>query len=154
MWSLVPWKKDSGTPQDLPMEREFSRLRSDFDSLLARMWGPWPSAGDWFDGRFGGMDYEETETHHVLHVTAPGFEPADFNVSVSGNQLVVRAEKKESTSGKNGSSHRYGRIERVIPLPEGSQPDLIDAEYKAGILVLKLPKGPEKQPKRIPVKSA
>lgn len=156
MWGLVPWKKDSGTLTASPFEREFSRLRSDFDTLLDRMWSQWPPLGDdWFDGRFAaGLNVEETESHYLVHVTAPGFDPGDFDVSVSGNQLLVKAEKKESQSGKNGSSYRFGRVQRTIPLPDGVQTDLIEADYKAGILVVKLPKGQQAAAKRIPVKSA
>jgi HSP20 family molecular chaperone IbpA len=160
MWNLVPWNKEGGAPSIPPFEREFSRLRTDFDSLLERMWSQWPALGEsWLDRRLcGGFDVEETATHYVLHVTAPGFEPGDFDVSLTGNQLTVKAEKKESHSGNgngNGhSSYRFGCFQRTIPLPEGALSDLIEAEYKAGILVLKLPKGPEKQPKRIAVRSA
>jgi HSP20 family protein len=155
MWNLVPWKRDTATPA-WPVEREFSRLRSDFDSLLDRMWGPWPALTDqWFDARLSsGLDIEETDSHYVVHVTAPGFDPADFDVSVSGGQLLVKAEKKESRNGSNGSSVRQTRVQRIVPLPEGAQSDLIEAEYKAGILVVKLPKGQQAEPKRIPVKSA
>ncbi len=155
MWNQVPWKKD-GELAAYPYEREFSRLRCDFDSLLARMWSQWPTLGeDWFDGRGGGgLHVEQSESHYLFWVTAPGFEPGDFDVSVCGNQLVVKAEKREEHNGNGGSSYRYGRVQRTIPLPAGALSDLIEAEYKAGILTLKLPKGPEISPKRIPVKSA
>ena len=156
MLSLIPWKKEhngGGTLTAQPWEREFSRIRSDFDSLLNRMWGNWPAFGDdWMSGKLA-TDFDETATHYEVRVTAPGFETEDFDVSISGNNLVVKAERKESENGKNGSSYRYGQMQRVIPLPDGAQLDQIEARYHSGILELKVPKGKETSAKRIEVKS-
>jgi len=159
MWSLIPWKKDrelsSSTMMSDPFAREFSRIRDEFDQLLERMW----SGNSLFSDRLWesrlGLDVEEADTHYVARVEAPGFEIDDFDVKVSGNQLHVSAERKESQDGKNGSSHRYGRIHRILSLPEGAEADQIDALYRNGVLELKIPKGQEAQHvKRIAVKSA
>ena len=157
MWNLVPWKKtEAGGLATQPIERDLTRLRSDFDALLHQIWHNWPAQGaEWLDSRFGaGLDVDETDSHYVIHVTAPGREVGDFDVSISGRQLIIRAERKESHNNGNGSNYRHGVLERQIALPEGACTDLIDAEYRAGILTVKLPKGPGSQAKRIPVKSA
>jgi len=157
MWNLVPWKKQNGNGGTLtaePFEREFSQLRNEFDSLLKRMWGGGlPGFGqDFFESRWG-LDVEETDSHYVAHVPAPGFEMGEFDVYVSGNHLVVKAEHKESENGKNGRSQRYGKFQTTIPLPDGALTDQIDAQYKNGVLELKIPKGQESQAKRITVKA-
>jgi HSP20 family protein len=161
MWSLVPWKKQSGNGGSLtaePFEREFSRIRREFDSLMDRMWSGLPAfggdvfGGDYFEKRFG-LDVDETETHYIANVAAPGFELDDFDVHVAGGHLVIKAERKESEKGKSGSSFRYGRLERSIPLPEGVYQDQIEAQYRNGVLELKIPKGQQAQAKRIAVKA-
>jgi HSP20 family protein len=156
MWNLIPWKKNNGDGGMMtadPFEREFSRIRSEFDSLLARMGNGLPGFGeDFFESRWG-FDVDETDTHYVAHIAAPGFELDDFDVHVSGNQLVVKAERKESQEGKNGASFRYGKLQRMVPLPEGAQHDQIHAYYRNGVLELKIPKGEQSQAKRITVKS-
>ena|SRR5688572_30584496 len=156
MMSLIPWKRAQNSNTELtaePWEREFSRIRSDFDSLVSRMWGNWPAFGDdWLIGKLA-ADFEETATHYEVRVTAPGFETEDFDVSLSGNNLPIKAERKESENGKNGSSYRYGQMQRTIPLPDGAQLDQVEARYHSGILELKVPKGKETQAKRIEVKS-
>jgi HSP20 family protein len=156
MWNLIPWKKNGGDGGALtaePFEREFSRIRNDFDSLMQRMWTGLPGFGDeFFDSRLG-LDVEETDTHYVASMAAPGFELSDFDVHMSGNHLVAKAERKQEEKGKNGSSYRYGRFQRTIPLPDGVKHDEIEACYKSGILELKIPKGEQSQAKRITVKA-
>jgi len=156
MWNLIPWKKNGGDGGALaaePFEREFSRIRNDFDSLMQRMWSGFPGFGDeFFESRFG-LDVEETDTHYVASMLAPGFELSDFDVQVSGNHLTVKAERKQEEKGKNGSSFRYGKFQRTIPLPDGAKHADIEACYKSGILELKIPKGEQSQAKRITVKA-
>jgi len=156
MWNLIPWKKNGGDGGALaaePFEREFSRIRNDFDSLMQRMWSGFPDLNDEFFERRLGLDVEETDTAYVASMPAPGFELGDFDVHVSGNHLVVKAERKQEENGKNGSSYRYGRFQRTIPLPDGAKHDEIDACYKSGILKLTIPKGEQSQAKRITVKA-
>jgi HSP20 family protein len=156
MWNLIPWKKtDAGGNLTVePFDREFSRIRNEFDALFNRMWSTFPGLADTFENRFGwGLDIDETDTHYVARIPAPGFEVSDFDVHVSGNHLVVKAEHKQSEEGNGRTSYRYGQVQRMIPLPEGAETDNIDANYHAGVLELKIPKGQEAQAKRISVKS-
>jgi HSP20 family protein len=156
MWNLIPWKKnggDGGVMTAEPFERDFSRLRNEFDSLLSRMWSGSPLFGDdFFESRWG-LDVDETETHYVARVPAPGFDLSDFDVYVSGNHLVIKAERNESHDGKNGKSQRWGKFHTTVPLPDGVQQDQIDAQYRNGVLELKFPKGQTSQAKRITVKA-
>jgi HSP20 family protein len=158
MWNLIPWKKHSGNGGGMmtadPFERESSRIRNDFDSLMRRMWdGNVPGLGDeFFESRWG-LNVEENDTHYIASVPAPGFELADFDVYVSGNHLVVKAEHKQTENGKNGKSQRWGQFQTTVPLPEGVQQEEIDAQYKNGVLELKIPKGQQSQAKRITVKA-
>lgn len=156
MWNLIPWKKNGGDGGALaaePFEREFSRIRNDFDSLMQRMWSGFPGFSDeFFESRWG-LDVEESNTHYVASMAAPGFELSDFDVHVSGNHLVVKAERQQEEKGKNGSTVRYGKFQRSIPLPDGTKHDEIEACYKSGILELKIPKGKHSHAKRITVKA-
>jgi len=142
MWNLIPWKKNGGDGGALaaePFEREFSRIRNDFDSLMQRMWTGFPGFSDeFFESRFG-LDVEETDTHYVASMPAPGFELSDFDVQVAGNRLIVKAERKQEEKGKNGSSFRYGEFQRTIPLPDGVNEDQITAKFENGILNVTVP---------------
>jgi HSP20 family protein len=156
MWNLIPWKKTDSHGDGLmvePFERELSRIRNDFDYLLDRIWNghlrdeSWP--GGW------GLDLDETETHYVARMDAPGFEAQDFDISIQGNRLLVKAQREESKNGKKRTSYRYGSFERVFPVPEGTEVEQVEAIYRNGVLELKFPKGKEAENvKRIAVKAA
>lgn len=170
MWrNLIPWKNPwkklsvrAGEPSrreeegalttDL-FEQEFARLRREFDRLVERMWGGLSLFDEDFFRSPWGVDYEETDTHYVARVAAPGFEPDEFDVQVRGDSLIIQAEHKESQESKDGSSFRYGRLQRAIPLPEPVEPEQIDARYHQGVLELRIPKAQPSQTKRIPVKA-
>jgi HSP20 family protein len=156
MWGLIPWKtnqQNGGLMTANPIDREFSRLRDDFDHLLTRMWGGSPSIERFFGDQWG-LDIDQTDSHYVARIEAPGFDLDDFDVKASGRQLMVKAEHKAEKQGKNGSSYRYGRLERMLALPDDADVEQIEAEYHAGILELKVPKGKDAQNvKKIGVKA-
>jgi HSP20 family protein len=161
MWSLIPWKQNQQNTGGLttaePFEREFSRIRNDFDRLLHSMWSGLPAfdSNHLFD-RALSLDIDETDTHYLAHIEAPGFEVGDFEVQAYGDRLVVKAEhKEESENGKQGRHYRYGKLQRYFALPAGAQAEQIEARYRNGVLELEIPKGEEAQKgKRITVKSA
>ena len=157
MWNIIPWKKNEssvGTLTADPFDREFSRIRDDFDHLLQRMWSGSPFGDLSFDKHWG-LDLDETESHYVAHIEAPGFEVGDFEVSISGDKLIVKAERKDSKNGKNGSSYRYGKLQKVLSLPDSDFEGEVEANYRSGILEVKIPKSKESQNvKRITVKAA
>jgi HSP20 family protein len=157
MFSLVPWKKrgnDLGSVSAEPVERQLTRLRDEFDNLVSRFWGEWPSlGGDWFS-RGWAPDFDENDREYVVRVETPGFEPADFDVQVRGDQLVIRAERKVEQKEESGTSYHHGTLYRSVPLPLGVEPDKIEARYHNGILELHLPKDEKTRGKRIAVKAS
>ena len=86
----------------------------------------------------------------------PGIDPKDLNVSITGHELVLNGEKRESSETKEKnyyrSESRYGSFHRTVPLPEGVDAEHVDAQYCNGVLTLKLKKSPAFAPKRIEVK--
>ena len=159
MWGLIPWKKEhSGKPSLStlpPLEGEFSRFRDEFDSLLGRMFSRFPSlTEDVWDGLWGlDLDVEEAEDHYLVRIPAPGFEVEDFDVHISGSQLVIKAERQQEQKRTNGSSVRYGRLHRTLPLMESVDADQVQCRYHSGVLELKIPKGKETQRKKIAVQT-
>lgn len=94
---------------------------------------------------------EISETPDAIHlkVEVPGMEAKDLDVQVMADAVSISGERKSETrqqeDGVVRSEFRYGRFQRVLSLPARVRNDQVEAEYKNGILSLKLPKiDPEK----------
>jgi len=100
-------------------------------------------------------ELEETEEALKLRLEVPGLEPKDINVEVTPESVVISGERKtESKTEENGvtrSEFRYGKFQRVIPLPSQIQNDKVQAEYQNGILRLNLPKAESERHKAVKV---
>jgi HSP20 family protein len=129
------------------LQRQINRL---FDRLI-------PTDG----GERAGLNFipaaelEETEEALNLRLEVPGLEPKDINVEVTPESVVISGERKtESRTEENGvtrSEFRYGKFQRIIPLPSLVQNDKVHAEYQNGILRLNLPKAESERHKAVKV---
>jgi len=95
-------------------------------------------------------ELEETEDAFKLKVELPGLTAKDVTVEVTPEAVSITGERKSETTtereGYTRSEFRYGKFQRVIPLPSTVKNQEVKAEYKDGILRLNLPKTePEKQ---------
>lgn len=147
-WGMRP-ERSAGLPRLRDrMERLFEHLLSDpFRELGggAGLWAP---------------DVEVKNREHEVEVRAelPGLEPGDIQISVQGNLLSLSGEKKEEREEKSGdtafSEITYGAFQRIVELPEGVDPEQVDAQYDKGVLRIRIPKKAESKPRRIAVKPA
>ncbi len=98
-----------------------------------------------------------TETKHAYKVKAemPGIPKDDIAISVKGNVLTIKGEKKKEKKEKDANFHHtervYGLYQRQLVIPEDVKADKIRAGYKDGVLELYIPKGEEAKPKEIRV---
>jgi HSP20 family protein len=83
--------------------------------------------------------YATKEGEVVVRVDLPGVEPKDVEVSLEGDTLTVRGERKHEHEGKAYREMRYGRFERTLTVPEGLDPDKVRATYTNGVLEIRLP---------------
>jgi HSP20 family protein len=148
MFSLMPWRKERNGGGALAnrTEHPLSLFRTEFDTLFDRFFGNWPAADPWSGW---GLDLDETDAEVTAAVDAPGFEPGDFDIQVSGDTLRITAERKPGPDGKDGFVRRF---HRSVTLPAAVDADKVEANYKNGVLELKLPKTEQAKWKKIPVK--
>ncbi len=96
-------------------------------------------------------ELEETPEAIHLKLEIPGLEAKDLDIQVSEQSVSISGERKSETKteekGMVRSEFRYGKFERIIPLPVHVKFDDAKAEYKNGILTLDLPKAKEETPK-------
>jgi HSP20 family protein len=97
------------------------------------------------------------ETRDDLYVAfeVPGVKEKDISVSITGDLLTVKGERKWDKELKEENFHRlervYGRFERSVPLPVPVQADKVKATYRDGVLEIRLPKAEEVKPKEIKI---
>jgi HSP20 family protein len=100
-------------------------------------------------------DVFETAKEIVIRAELPGLKKEQVNVSVENNLLTIFGERKFEEETRRENYHRiefaYGDFRRSFTLPQFVDPAKISAEFKEGILTLKLPKREEAKPKQIEV---
>jgi HSP20 family protein len=89
-------------------------------------------------------ELSETQEAIYLKVELPGMDAKELDVQVMAEAVAISGERKaENQTEQNGvvrSEFRYGKFQRVIPLPSRVQNDKVEANYVNGVLSLKLPK--------------
>jgi HSP20 family protein len=93
------------------------------------------------------VNIKETSGVYNLEIIAPGFEKADFKVSLENNLLTVSAERKAETKQENEKQVRkefnYSSFKRSFTIDEKIDTSAIEAAYNNGVLQLNLPKKAE-----------
>ena len=157
--SLIPWKskKLEGGDERSPM----GSLRHEVDRLVESFMREPFGALDWALRRgreaWPAVDISQTDREIVIQAELPGVEPGDVDVTLTGDQLVLAGEKKESSEKKDRGAYVseccYGAFRRSFTLPEPVDPDNVSAEYAQGVLTVKLQKLKPASVKRIEVKT-
>jgi HSP20 family protein len=106
------------------------------------------------------VDVTETATAYKIAAELPGMSEKDVDISVTGDVIVMKGEKRQEREDKAEnryfSERSYGAFQRSFTLPDGVDRDKIGAEFAKGVLTLTLPKTvvAQKQQRRIDVKAA
>jgi HSP20 family protein len=120
-----------------------------------------------FDAFFGGqgddrrwvppMDLWEVEDHFVLKADLPGVAEEDVSIEVQDGTLTISGERSAEDRGEGRGWSRYersfGSFTRSLTLPEGVDPEKIEAEFHNGVLALTIPKPEERKPRRVEIKA-
>ncbi len=92
----------------------------------------------------------------MVRVELPGMKREDVDISVEGDTLTIRGERKAESEVKDEDYYRcefnYGKFMRSITLPSKIDSSKVDATYENGILEISLPKSMEAKPKRVAIK--
>jgi len=139
------------------LPRPFARVEREFENLMERIMGS--DEGRWqvWGGFTPTFNLAETEAGFEVTMELAGMKPEEFKVEVKNGELWVTGEKKEEKEEKGKTFHRiertYGEFRRVIPLPGTVNEEKIEAEYKAGVLKVFVPKTEAAKPRHIEVKA-
>jgi len=106
------------------------------------------------------MDVSEDDKGYKLTAELPGLSEKDVEVTLTGDVVVLKGEKKQEYEDKGKNRYlcerSYGSFQRSFYLPDGVARDKVTAEFKDGVLTVVLPKTAEAQTqtKKVEVKAA
>jgi HSP20 family protein len=130
------------SPPHAQLRRELDRLFGDFERQVTHS---------------SPVSFEDEGASFVLRADVPGLTEKDFDISVAGNSVTLRGERKVEVP-EGHSVHRRERsavrFAKSFELPARVDADKVTAVLKNGVLTLTLPKAADAQPRQISVKAA
>ena len=149
-YELTPWQTPFG---------QLQAMQRDMNALFSRVFGEGEQRGNgWWSSPEGYTPHiESCVKENALHIKAdlPGMEPNDVEITVEGNQLTLRGERKaeqEKTEGQYVHREvRYGSFERRFAIPEGVKAEEVQAHYRNGVLELTVPLPAAMLPKKVQI---
>ena len=138
--------------------REITRLRREMDRLWDEYFGSGrrglkPLETEWVPS----VDVSETADKLTVTAEIPGIDIKDIDISISGDLLTIKGEKKSEREEKEENFHlverSYGSFARTIRLPVSVETDKIEATYKNGVLTITCSKKEEVKAKPIQIKA-
>ncbi len=132
----------------------FSGLRL-FEDAVTRMMSEPRAARPWSPA----VDVMENEHELVLKADVPDVEPKDVSIQVENQTLTIKGHRHfERDSQTRGGYHRiersYGDFVRSFTVPSTVDTEKVAAEYKNGVLTVKLPKKEAAKPRQIKIDHA
>lgn len=137
--------------------KELSTLHQEMDELFRRTFGSMGGLTRGFlrEAWYPSIESYIKEGNFVIHAELPGIDSKDVDISVVGDQLTIKGERKASKEVKDEEyllcEVCYGSFERTITLPEGVKTDKVNATYKNGVLEIAMPAEIAALPRRIPI---
>lgn len=134
--------------------RELDSLQGDMNRLFDRFFegrAPNSASRRWIPA----MDLVETEDHLVLRGDLPGMTEDDVAIEIKDGVLTVSGERKTDHEEKGEGYHRveraFGSFSRSLNLPQGVDPEKIEAKFDNGVLEVRIPKPAEAKPTRVEI---
>jgi HSP20 family protein len=136
--------------------REFAQLQDRVNRVFSDAYGRGDdgltTSGTWVPP----VDVFQNGDHEVvLKAELPDMTREDIDITVDSGTLTIRGEKKLSNEVNEESFHRierrYGAFSRSFSLPQTVDTSKVGAEYKNGVLTVRLPLREEAKPRQIKV---
>lgn len=150
--TLTKWNP---TKELISMEREFGKLFNSFNNRFGLQSSK--EDEDFMNAVWSPLtDISEDDDQYLLHLDLPGVNKEDVKIKYNNGQITISGQRFIENNNDNKTYHHieraFGKYYRSFKLPEKILEDKIDAEFKAGMLKITIPKAEEAKPKQIEVK--
>jgi len=138
--TLVRWE---------PM-RELATLQTEMSRLMNGLFeGNGRTEQSWVPA----VDVWETENELVYAFDLPGVSEEQISIELHDDTLTVSAQRERTTErledGLVRFERRFGTFSRALGLPQGIEEDGINADYRDGVLEIRVAKPEAAKPRRI-----
>ena len=136
--------------------QELDQLTTRLGQVFSSFSGEWPAkanGGTWLPA----VNVEETHDELLLTAEVPGMNREDIDIELENNILTLRGEKAQAREEESSDrryhvwERRYGNFQRSFTLPRTVRADQISAEYRDGVLTVRMPKAPEAKSRKIEI---
>jgi HSP20 family protein len=136
------------------VRREPTETLTPIPTFIDQLWDDW--TGDYEESRnMMPIDMYQVKDDLVIRAELPGFRKEEVDVSVEGDELTIKGERKQEELPEGSKSYLcercYGDYRRTVTLPFEVEVGKISATFENGILEIKLPMREEAKPKHIAV---
>src|ERR671939_518856 len=136
--------------------RELATLQNEMNRLFNSAFdAPSPGNGGTLRRWMPAMDLVETDDHFVLRADLPGMSESDVNIEVEDRVLTISGERKAEHETSKEGYHRveraFGSFSRALTLPEGVDPESVEASFDRGVLEVRIPKPEQRKPRKISI---
>jgi HSP20 family protein len=153
---LERWRPGRGLGPWRPF-RELEEMERRFEDILGR--SSWPAVWRRIPatelGWAPAIEAFEKEDKFVVKAELPGMKEEDIDISVVGDTLTIKGERKAESEVKEEDYYccerSYGSFSRSIAIPSNVDGNKIEAGYEDGVLEVSLPKAHEVKPKKVTV---
>lgn len=97
-------------------------------------------------------DIYETASEYLIAIDVPGIDRSALEIDVDDNRLVIKGNRAIDESTQHRTERPRGKFLRTFSIPASVDQGKIGAEYKDGVLQIRLPKRAEQKAKRIDIK--
>ncbi|HEX9443103.1 MAG TPA: Hsp20/alpha crystallin family protein [Candidatus Binatia bacterium] len=140
---------------------EIARWEREMDRMLGSFLGgrfPFVSDDRWME-RLGvrepAVDIYEDGDDLVVKAEMPGLDADDIDVTLTDHLLILRGEKQKEEEVNENDYYRservYGAFVRSIPLPAETDTENVRANFKNGVLEIRLPKSEAAKKKEVKI---
>jgi HSP20 family protein len=104
------------------------------------------------------IEIEERDNEFILEIAAAGVDPKDFDIQVTPEEILVKADVHHDHKEKKGEvltcEFASGKIFRSIHLPKKVDAEKVKAEFKNGMLTLKAPIAEAARGRKVAIQAA
>jgi HSP20 family protein len=136
------------------IQNEMNRLFNTFFESSGTQGGGQATARRWLPP----MDLVESGEEFVLRADLPGLSEDDVNIELEDNVLTISGERKAEHEQRQEGYYRLerasGSFSRSLTLPEGVDPEKVQASFDRGVLEVRIPKPEQRKPRKVTISAS